>query len=109
MEVVLVTLTGILGLLSTWSLAVSFDLFRMMSKIKKQRTKIRTEDKIMFSCLMGFSFVSFFVLFIRPGLIYTIPSAAAVIEIIVALLLFHITDKHLKDINQIKKTSFNSY
>lgn len=105
MEMILIGLTGFLGIMSVWSLAISADIIRMIKVSKENRRQVDLSEKIMLVCLTLFGLFSLFVIFVHPGFIYQIPSAVAVIEIAFFVILFHCTDKHLKDISQIKHDS----
>lgn len=84
-------------ILMVWSAFVGVATFKVMKAAKKKHSKFRKSDILLLLGLFCFSVGSAILLFIYPGLIYTIPAALAVIEIAISVILYHLSDIQLKN------------
>ena len=99
----LALLTHALVGLGVWAGLIAGGIFGNMFRGKKRNGYFRRSDVAQFCSLIAFTFITFFVVFIWPGLIYVIPSGITVIVVGAFVPLVYLTEKHIKDWLNINK------
>lgn len=90
-------LTFILLALLGWSGIVSWKTIKILKTAKITYGKTRFTDKLMLAITVLVGLASSIILFVYPGLIYQLPSVAAVVEVAFAFVLFYLHDLQFKN------------
>lgn len=97
MEILFHILTFILLALLGWSGIVGWKTTKILKVAKTVYGKTRFTDKLMLVVTVLVGLASFVILFVYPGLIYQLPSVAAVVEVAFAFVLFYLHDLQFKN------------
>lgn len=97
MEILFHILTFILLALLGWSGIVGWKTAKILKVAKTVYGKTRFTDKLMLVVTVLVGLASSVILFVYPGLIYQLPSVAAVVEVAFAFVLFYLHDLQFKN------------
>ena len=97
MEILFHILTFILLALLGWSGIVGWKTTRILKIAKDTYGKTRFTDKLMLVITILIGVASSIILFVYPGLIYQLPSVAAVVEVAFAFMLLYLHDLQFKN------------
>lgn len=97
MEILFHVLTFILLALLGWSGIVGWKTIKILQVAKTTYGKTRFTDKLMLMVAGIVGIATSIILFVYPGLIYQLPSVAAVVEVAFAFILFYLHDLQFKN------------
>lgn len=97
MEILFHILTFVLLALLGWSGIVGWKTAKILKVAKTVYGKTRFTDKLMLVVTVLVGLASSVILFVYPGLIYQLPSVAAVVEVAFAFVLFYLHDLQFKN------------
>lgn len=97
-------LTFFIFALFAWSAVVSFKTFRLIQMAKSIHGKIRTSDKSIFGISTAICLLNALLIFVHPGLIFTLPGAVAMTEVGVGVLLTYLYERQSKNWEKFKAT-----
>ena len=107
MEMINTTITIMLIGLVIWSTYIAIGEIKLMRYAKKQYGTIRKHDIVEFLILLGSVVIALIVLFIKPGLIYSVPSTTILLEVGLITVLFHLSDIQRQNMLRIQLKSRN--
>lgn len=91
-----------LMILTLWCTVIAVGDIRLMRLAKQYRGSFRRTDLIQLIGLLISIAAAFVVLFIKPGLIYNVPSAVVCLEIGSVAALWHLSELQFKNLHRIR-------